>query len=118
VGPWFTNRCTYGWAPLVPILLMLTVASAQESQSPRDERVEEPVIRASELLLKDATTIAAVSGVVRITRNGDILKPSVGASIEAGDLVQVTPNASLTLRSARGIITLTSEKGQWFKFVR
>ena len=76
------------------------------------------MIRAWELRLKEATTVASVSGVVRITRNGEILKPSVGASIEVGDLVQITPTSSLTLRSERGVITLTSKEGEWFKFVR
>ena len=113
-----TKRRAYVRAAWVPILLMLAVAAAQEYPSPHVERLQEPVIRASELPLKETTTIASVSGVVRITRNGDMLKPSVGASIEAGDLVQVTPNSSLTLRSKRGVITLTSKEGEWFKFVR
>ena len=115
---WLTRRRAYRWAPWIPVLLVLAVASAQQSPTPRTERPEEPVIRALELPLKDATTIAAVTGVVRITRNGNILNPSTGVSIESGDLVQVTPNSSLTLRSARGVVTLTSKESEWFKFVR
>jgi len=102
----------------VPVVLGLALASAQASQPPANQAVEEPVIRASELKLKEPTTIAAVSGVVRLTRNGDTLNPAVGAAIEVGDLVQIEANSSLTLRSARGMVTLTNKEGEWFKFVR
>jgi len=101
----------------IAVLLMVGVASAQELPPQSSQRVEEPVIRSRELQLKDPTTIAAVAGAVHITRNGNLVEPSVGASIKAGDLVQITPNSSLTLKSARGVVTLTSREGEWFKFV-
>lgn len=84
---------------------------------PQSSAIGEPVIRASELPLRGPTAVAGVKGTVRITRNGGILSPSVGDSIQAGDLVQIPANSSLTLKSARGIVTLTSRDGEWFKFI-
>jgi|SRR5215469_236617 len=102
----------------IVVLLVVGVASAQELPLQSSLRLEEPVIRSRELQLKDPTTIAAVRGVVHITRNGNIVEPSIGASIKAGDLVQITPDSSLTLKSARGVVTLTAREGEWFKFVQ
>jgi hypothetical protein len=82
------------------------------------ERLEHPVIRAWELRLKDVTTVASMSGVVYITRSNDRHTPSVGEAIEAGDLLQIPVDSSLTLRSSSGVITLTHKDGEWFKFVQ
>src|SRR5262249_17227814 len=49
VSPWLTKRRAYRWAPWISVLLVLAVASAQQSPTPRTERPEEPVIRALEL---------------------------------------------------------------------
>ena len=118
MGQWSTNRCANWQAPWIPILMAVAVAWAQEAPAPRTEPLQQPVIRAWELPLKDVTTVAAVRGVVRITRNGAIVIPSVGDSIEPQDLVQITTNSSLTLKSVRGTVTLTHRDGEWFKFVR
>jgi hypothetical protein len=111
------NRCNSTLTPWILILWTFSVASAQQSSPPTSERLDAPVIRASELPLKETTTVAAVKGVVRITRNSHILNPSVGDSVKPGDLVQIAPNSSLTLKSTRGVVTLTSNEGEWFKFV-
>jgi len=42
----------------------------------------------------------------------------VGEAIEAVDLLQIPVDSSLTLKSSRGVITLTSKEGEWFKFVQ
>jgi hypothetical protein len=42
---------------------------------------------------------------------------SVGDPIEPEDLVQITTDSSLTLKSSRGVVTLTHGDGEWFKFV-
>ena len=121
---WSTmKRRAHAWVPWSAVVLILLGACAREPP-PRDVshavivRTQEPVIRAWEVPLKDVTTVASVKGVVNITRKGHILHPAVGDSIEAGDLVQVTPSSSLTLRSARGEVTLTNRYGEWFKFVQ
>jgi hypothetical protein len=106
------------WISVVPMLFAVACTTGQPSRANEPVVLSNPVIRAWELPLKDATTVAAVSGVVRITRKGDILSPSVGEPVKGGDLLQITPNSSLTLKSSRGVITLTSKDGEWFKFVQ
>lgn len=102
---------------LLLALTLLGFEPIRAGDEPQSNANVEPVIRASELPLRSPTVVADVKGVVRITRNGGIVRPSVGDSTRAGDLVQVAPNSSLTLKSARGVVTLTSRDGEWFKFV-
>jgi len=59
-----------------------------------------------------------MNGVVYITRGNDRHTPLVGEAIEAVDLLQIPVDSSLTLKSSRGVITLTSKEGEWFKFVQ
>jgi hypothetical protein len=92
--------------------------SGSPSELASTEHLEQPVIRAWELRLKDVTTVASMNGVVYITRRNDRHSPRVGEGIEAGDLLQIPVNSSLTLKSSRGVITLTHKEGEWFKFVR
>jgi hypothetical protein len=119
---WSLKRC----APYLPLLLLVACAkepppqasSSQSTASARSEPLEQPVIRASELTLKGVTTVAAVTGVVHITRKDAILNPVVGDPIQSGDLLQITTDSSITLSASGALITLTNRDGEWFKFTQ
>lgn len=82
------------------------------------QQLAEPVVHATEVRLKARTTVTAIKGSVRITRNGEILRPMLGTLIKEGDLVQIGPDSALTLKSKIAVVTLSADQGDWFKFVQ